>query len=146
MIQKPKSYESECVKIPGGRTGMPSHLRRYLYTSQRLLRKYLYSDLLWVKASGCYCDLYFRDKSRLTVAFPLAVVISRLPGDLFVRLHHSYVVSLYDIETFFGNTVRIAHQDFPIGPSYRAGFLARLNILSGGRPFFPDGSDDLATN
>ncbi|MBS1320827.1 LytTR family transcriptional regulator [Odoribacter splanchnicus] len=109
-------------------------------------RKYLYSDLLWVKASGCYCDLYFRDKSRLTVAFPLAVVISRLPGDLFVRLHHSYVVSLYDIETFFGNTVRIAHQDFPIGPSYRAGFLARLNILSGGRPFFPDGSDDLATN
>ena len=37
-------------------------------------RKYLYSDLLWVKASGCYCDLYFRDKSRLTVAFPLAVV------------------------------------------------------------------------
>ena len=26
-------------------------------------RKYLYSDLLWVKASGCYCDLYFRDKT-----------------------------------------------------------------------------------
>ena len=42
-------------------------------------RKYLYSDLLWVKASGCYCDLYFRDKSRLTVAFPLAVVISSTP-------------------------------------------------------------------
>ena len=55
----------------------------------------------------------------------------------FVRLHHSYVVSLYDIETFFGNTVRIAQHDFPIGPSYRADFLTRLNILSGGRPSFP---------
>ena len=55
----------------------------------------------------------------------------------FVRLHHSYVVRLYDIETFFGNTVRIAQHDFPIGPSYRADFLTRLNILSGGRPSFP---------
>ena len=55
----------------------------------------------------------------------------------FVRLHYSYVVSLYDIDTFFGNTVRIVQHDFPIGPSYRADFLVRLNILSGGRPSFP---------
>ena len=30
----------------------------------------------------------------------------------FVRLHYSYVVSLYDIDTFFGNTVRIVQHDF----------------------------------
>ena len=137
MIQKPKSYESECVKIPGGRTGMPSHLDGIYIRHKDYIRKYVYSELLWVKASGCYCDLDFRDKNRLTVAFPLSVVTSKLPADLFVRLHHSYVVSLYDIETFFGNTVRIAQHDFPIGPSYRADFLARLNILSGGRPSFP---------
>lgn len=114
------------------------HTRDGIYIRHKdYFRKYLYSDLLWVKASGCYCDLYFRDKNRLTVAFPLSVVTSKLPADLFVRLHHSYVVSLYDIETFFGNTVRIAQHDFPIGPSYRADFLARLNILSGGRPSFP---------
>ena len=114
------------------------HPRDGIYIRHKdYFRKYLYSDLLWVKASGCYCDLYFRDKNRLTVAFSLSVVTSKLPADLFVRLHHSYVVSLYDIETFFGNTVRIAQHDFPIGPSYRADFLARLNILSGGRPSFP---------
>ena len=55
----------------------------------------------------------------------------------FVRLHYSYVVSLYDIDTFFGNTVRIVQHDFPIGPSYRADFLVRLNSLSGGRPSVP---------
>lgn len=31
-------------------------------------RKYLYRDILYVKACGCYCDLYFRDKKRITVA------------------------------------------------------------------------------
>ena len=114
------------------------HTRDGIYIRHKdYFRKYLYSDLLWVKASGCYCDLYFRDKNRLTVAFSLSVVTSKLPADLFVRLHHSYVVSLYDIETFFGNTVRIAQHDFPIGPSYRADFLTRLNILSGGRPSCP---------
>ena len=81
-------------------------------------RKYLYSDLLWVKASGCYCDLYFRDKNRLTVAFSLSVVTSKLPADLFVRLHHSYVVSLYDIETFFGNTVRTFPSVLLIEPAF----------------------------
>ncbi len=30
--------------------------------------KYLYRDILYVKACGCYCDLYFRDKKRITVA------------------------------------------------------------------------------
>ena len=33
--------------------------------------------------------------------------------------------------------IRIVQHDFPIGPSYRADFLVRLNILSGGRPSFP---------
>ena len=123
------------------------HTRDGIYIRHKdYFRKYLYTDLLWVKADGCYCHLYFRDESRLTVAFPLAVVTSRLPGDLFIRLHHSYVVSLYDIETFFGNTVRIGWQDLPVGPSYRADFFARLNILGGSRSPSAGETDDPATN
>ena len=40
------------------------HTRDGIYIRHKdYFRKYLYSDLLWVKASGCYCDLYFRDKT-----------------------------------------------------------------------------------
>ena len=109
-------------------------------------RKFLYADLLWVKANGCYCDLHFRNKSRLTVAFPLSIVERKLPADLFVRIHHSYVVSLYEITTFFGNTARIGQQDFSIGPAYRAGFLSRLNILNTPRPLSSKRNDDSATD
>ena len=76
-------------------------------------RKYLYRDLLYVKACGCYCDLYFRDKKRITVPQPLGILVQKLPGDLFVRLHHSYVVSLYDIDVWVGNSVQIKGEWIP---------------------------------
>ncbi len=98
-------------------------------------RKYLYRDILYVKACGCYCDLYFRDKKRITVAQPLGMLVQQLPGDLFVRLHHSYVISLYDIGVWAGNSVRIGEEWIPIGYRYRAEFLSRLNILSAPRKF-----------
>ena len=109
-------------------------------------RKYLYSDLLWVKASGCYCDLYFRDKSRLTVAFPLAVVISRLPW----RFVCPSSPQLCRQPLRYRNVFRQHRADSPPGLSHRSFLSSRLSCpleYSERRPsFFPDGSDDLATN
>lgn len=93
-------------------------------------RKFLYNDLLYVKACGCYCDLYFRTQKRITVPQPLGVLSQQLPGDLFVRIHHSYVVSLYDIDLWIGNSIQLAGEWLPIGEHYRQGFLSRLNVLT----------------
>ena len=53
-----------------------------------------------------------------------------LPASHFVRIHRSYVVSLFDIDTFVGNMLRIGDKWFPIGRLYRPGVLALLNILN----------------
>ena len=42
-------------------------------------RKYLYRDILYVKACGCYCDLYFRDKNASPCRSRLGCSCSNCP-------------------------------------------------------------------
>ena len=93
-------------------------------------RKCLYADLLWVEASGSYSDIHLRDRSRIVVALRIGVMVCYLPASHFVRIHRSYVVSLFDIDTFVGNSLRIGDKWFPIGRLYRREVLALLNILN----------------
>ena len=64
------------------------------------------------------------------VALRIGVMGRYLPASHFVRIHRSYVVSLFDIDTFVGNMLRIGDKWFPIGRLYRPGVLALLNILN----------------
>ena len=93
-------------------------------------KKYLYTDLLWVKASGSYSAIHLRDRSRIVVALRLGVMNRYLPESHFVRIHRSYVVSLFAIDTFVGNSLRIGDEWFPMGRLYRRDVLSLLNILS----------------
>ena len=90
----------------------------------------MYTDLLWVEASGSYSDIHLRDRSRIVVALRIGVMGRYLLASHFVRIHRSYVVSLFDIDTFVGNMLRIGDKWFPIGRLYRPGVLALLNILN----------------
>ena len=101
------------------------HVRDGIFIRQDdYYRKCLYTDLLWVEASGSYSDIHLRDRLRI------GVMGRYLPASHFVRIHRSYVVSLFDIDTFVGNMLRIGDKWFPIGRLYRPGVLALLNILN----------------
>ena len=77
-----------------------------------------------------YSDIHLRDRSRIVVALRIGVMGRYLLASHFVRIHRSYVVSLFDIDTFVGNMLRIGDKWFPIGRLYRPGVLALLNILN----------------
>ena len=64
-----------------------------------------YADILHVEASGSYCHIHTRDRSKITV------------------------LNLFEITKFVGNTVYIGNRDYPVGRKYREQFLAMLNIL-----------------
>ena len=83
-----------------------------------------------MEASGSYSDIHLRDRSRIVVAMRNAVKGRYLPPSHLLPNHRSYVVSLFDIDTFVGNMLRIGDKWFPIGRLYRPGVLALLNILN----------------
>ena len=77
-----------------------------------------------MEASGSYSDLHLRDRSRIIVALCIGVMARYLPVSHFVRIHRSCVVSLFDIDTFMGNMLRIGDKWFPIGRLYRPGVFS----------------------
>ena len=91
---------------------------------QDYYHKIKYADILYVEASGCYCDIYLRGRATpLTVVKRLHDFERLLPERLFVRIHRSYITK------FVGNTVYFIDKEFPIGSNYRPQFLSRLTLL-----------------
>lgn len=88
-----------------------------------------YADILHVEASGSYCHIHTRDRSKITVTHRLSQLERRLPSTHFVRVHHSFILNLFEINKFVGNTVYIGNRDYPVGRKYREQFLSLLNIL-----------------
>ncbi len=116
-----------------GATSTPEarHERDGLFVRyQDYYHKIKYADILYVEASGCYCDIYLRGRATpLTVVKRLHDFERLLPERLFVRIHRSYIISLPDVTKFVGNTVYFIDKEFPIGSNYRSQFLSRLTLL-----------------
>ena len=65
-----------------------------------------YADILHVEASGSYCHIHTRDRSKITVAHRLNLLERRLPSTHFVRVHHSFILNLFEISQFYPEPVR----------------------------------------
>ena len=56
-------------------------------------RKILFSDILYIEASGSYCTFYLQAGAKATVAYTLTDTMQHLSKDLFIRVHRSYIVN-----------------------------------------------------
>lgn len=88
-----------------------------------------YADILYVEAQGSYCRIHLRDKKVFKVSKRMSLVEGRLPASHFVRVHYSYIVSLFDITWFAGSTLHLGEKYLPVGRAYRERLVSRLNIL-----------------
>jgi DNA-binding LytR/AlgR family response regulator len=55
---------------------------------------------------------------------------NQLPGNLFVRTHRSYIISIQHIRMIDGNTVNIRDEFIPIGERYQKAFFEFINGIT----------------
>jgi DNA-binding LytR/AlgR family response regulator len=96
-----------------------------LLQAEKKMHKVNYDDLLFVEAMGDYVKVFTRDK-LLIVHHTLQKLQELLPLTRFYRIHKSYIISLQGINYIEGNMVVINKHNIPIGQTYRADFIARL--------------------
>ncbi len=109
----------------------------FVKQDQRLVRVAT-ADLQYVEALGDYVNLH-TTRERLTVYGTMKDLESKLPGRDFARIHRKYIVRLDRIIAIEGDAalldgVRDAGSvrppvRVPIGSSYKAGLLGRLNLV-----------------
>lgn len=81
-----------------------------------------YPDLLYVEGQREYVTFH-TTKQKITTLLSLKDLEERLPSNLFVRIHKSYIVSVKHIELIDKNILQIGDKKLPIGSSYRAGLM-----------------------
>lgn len=90
----------------------------------------LYVDeIIWLEASGSYCNIYMTQNRKILISFPLVSAQKVLPPSIFMRIHRSYIVNLNHIESLRGNCFYINSTTINIGREYRKIVLEHFIFL-----------------
>jgi len=99
----------------------------YVRTDAKIVR-IPYSKILFVEALADYVIIQTEVKKHI-VHYTMKGIVSRLPEELFIRTHRSYIVNLDKIDTLEDNSLVIEKKFIPIGASYKEALLDQLNFL-----------------
>lgn len=122
---KKQSQEKEVASTNGEAKEEESQL--YINIDRRLIKIEI-SSIYLVEAKGDYI-LIKTDTKNYTVHSTLKKIEEKLPKDLFLKVHRSYIINLKRIIDIEDNSVLIAKDVVPVSRSNRSELMKRLNLL-----------------
>lgn len=82
------------------------------------LVKVNFDDILFVEGLKDYVTIVTKTQKIISLQ-RLKTLETQLPADTFIRVHHSYIVSLKAIDTIYKGEVRIGSHVIPVSDSYK---------------------------
>jgi len=99
----------------------------YINIDRRLI-KINFSTINLIEAKGDYI-LIKTEKQNYTVHSTLKKIEEKLPNDLFLKVHRSYIINFKKIIDIEDNSVLIEKDVIPVSRSNRPELMKRLNLL-----------------
>ncbi len=84
------------------------------------------ADILYIEGMGDYKRIITTQKKIMTLE-TFKDLLNKLPGNIFCRVHNSYIISLDSIENIERNRITINEKLIPISDSFGKEFYNRLN-------------------
>jgi two-component system response regulator LytT len=107
--------------------GSPGKWKRndFIFTnSEYKIIRIKFEDIQFCEGMKDYTQIYLATKAQPIITLQnLKTFSSKLPDDIFIRVHRSFVVSLHHIDTISRNEISVGKKIIPIGNSYRADFF-----------------------
>lgn len=103
----------------------PLSVNYILLNADKKLYKVKHTDIRFVEAFGDYVKVHLPDQV-IIVHETMQGIQQQLPGDLFARVHKSFIIALDHFQYIDGNTVIVASRSIPIGQTYKNEFLKRI--------------------
>ncbi|MEQ8907786.1 MAG: response regulator [Vicingaceae bacterium] len=104
--------------------------REFIYVkSNSRLVKVQNENILFVEALKDYVIIHTQEE-RFTIHSTMKDIEKKLPSDMFMRVHRSYILNLKKIKSIDSSIVVIENTDkkVPIGGSYKDDLFQRLNL------------------
>jgi DNA-binding LytR/AlgR family response regulator len=124
-----RAMELAALEIEKRAKRQPKEKALFIKHKYRLI-KINSSDIILIVSDGNYAT-FVTEKGRFVVKRSLRQVMERLPEDVFIRVHRSYVIKFDSITDVFPESqeVSIGKERIPIGRSYKAALMDKLEIL-----------------
>ncbi|WP_109435046.1 LytTR family DNA-binding domain-containing protein [Aquimarina sp. AU119] len=82
-------------------------------------------DIKYLESYGSYVKLYLQNE-MLLIHQSISYFETILPTEQFIRVHRSFMVSVFSIKSIVGNQIKLEGAVIPIGQSYKAILKNRL--------------------
>jgi DNA-binding LytR/AlgR family response regulator len=90
----------------------------YVKADKKMVRISL-KDILYIESLKDYVRIKTTEKEVISYQ-RISYLEEKLPEDMFLRLHRSYIVAIDKIEAFTGNFVEVGKKEIPIGRNYKS--------------------------
>jgi DNA-binding LytR/AlgR family response regulator len=87
-------------------------------------------EVICLSTEGNYTKIYLADNTFYMVRSSLSTMLKKLPPDIFIKTHRSYVASVYHISTICKDHLVVMDQPIPIAKQHYRSLLAKLNIIN----------------
>jgi DNA-binding LytR/AlgR family response regulator len=95
----------------------------------RQMKRFYYNDIICVEALASYTKVITK-KGVVVVNENLTELLAKLPQELFMRIHKSYIINLTHLSAFDTKKVVVSELEVPLGFSYRPSFEKYLYLLN----------------
>lgn len=85
----------------------------------------LFTDIHYIESLGDYLKIHLPNKIIITRE-TITSIEAKLPKNDFLRIHRSFIISIYKIESFTNEYIEIKDKAIPISRSYKKEVLYRL--------------------
>jgi DNA-binding LytR/AlgR family response regulator len=138
-LLKPVSFErfSKAVnKILDGRLFTAAAKEAYLYSDDHIFvrsnSKFFrvnFSEILYIQGMRDYLKIFTPDYALVTHQ-TMNELEKTLPPRHFIRVHKSYIISLKNIRSIYGNTIELGKATIPIGVNYKESVMNMIGRRS----------------
>ena len=86
-------------------------------------------DVICLSTERNYTRIYLADKTFYMARSSLSATLKKLPRDMFIKIHRSFVASVYHINRIHKDHLLVTDEPLPIGRQYYDSLLTKLNII-----------------
>lgn len=108
--------------------GFDNHAFIYVKENKKIIKIYL-REIHFIEGLNEYIRFH-TDNSRVVVKSSLLAIENKLPSELFIRVHKSYIVSIPRIRAFNATTIELENANVRIGRSYKNQVFDALQFKS----------------
>jgi len=100
---------------------------RFIYfKSDKKMIKIFLKDILWIESLKDYVKVITSNRQIVTYE-RISYLEEKLPDELFIRIHRSFIVAVNHIQSFSATFVQVNDTELPIGRLYKNDVFRQLN-------------------